>query len=283
MVKLIKNKVKSLELINQISRQFKAASIKTYYLDTLIILETILQTDRATLLSNKILRLSNKQIKLLNKYISERLTNRPISQIVQYTEFYGHRFYINNHVMKPRPESESFIDLVVNLIKRSSELKSINDMSLLDLGTGSGALAISTKLAMPNINILASDISLKALRVAKINAALHTTDIKLFHSDLLKSIPLIPTILIANLPYIPLMVPIDKSTSFEPKLSIFGGPDGLYYYRKLFKEMHKYNIYPLYILIEGLIISHSKLIELAGTYQYRLIKQNGLVLLFMKN
>ena len=170
--------------------------------------------------------------------------------------------------------------MVLDLISNEFKEMPKSALTILDLGTGSGALAISLKLEVPSLNIIASDVSIRALKVAKFNAVIHTTDIRFIHSNLLNDPSVQPIIIMANLPYIPLKLKVDQSIMFEPKLALYGGSDGLESYRKLFKQISKMSNYPLFLLLEALIISHPKLIELALRYGYSLVKTNGLVLLF---
>ncbi len=275
-----KQNISSLELVSKYSMGLKDAGIKSHYLDSLIMIESALNINRAKLLSNEKLNLSKANINVLNKYYSQRLSFKPISQIVQYSEFYGNHFFINQHVLKPRPESEAFIDMALDLIKGESRKMHKLPLTILDLGTGSGALAISLKIEAPETNIIASDISIRALKVAKFNAVTHTTQIEFIHSDLLNKVPYKPLIIMANLPYIPLKFKVDQSIMFEPKLSLFSGSDGLDLYRRLFKQMSKRSNFPLYLLLEALAISHSKLIKLAIVNNYALVQSKGLLLLF---
>lgn len=187
------------------------------------------------------------------------LRNAPKQYQQGWTEFYKLKFNLTPDVLIPRPESELLVDEVLALCHprpdRGSKNDSVdsrlrgNDMGggndnivVLDVGTGSGAIAIAIAKNAPNIKILASDISQKALDVAESNAKKHKVHDRMFFvlSDLLEGIQAIPDIVVTNLPYIPTarLKYIDPMvTEFEPRVALDGGEDGFELYRKLFQQL----------------------------------------------
>lgn len=255
------------------------AGIGTARLDCLILLEDILGKDRALLLANPEYPISPKFVNHLELQISRRINHEPLAYIRGFTEFYGRRFMLNKDVLEPRPESEDMIELLKDLVK-SQKLKVQSKLRIADVGTGSGALAITAALEIPAAALLATDIDPKCLKVAKANAKEHKTMIDFYHGDLLSPVPSLqsPTFVLANLPYVPNSYTINQAAAMEPKIAIFGGPDGLDIYRRLFSVFSA--PLPLFILTESLPPQHQKLVSIASKAGYRLVKTEGFVQVF---
>lgn len=167
-----------------------------------------------------------------------------------WTEFYKLKFYLTPDVLIPRPETELLVDEVISLTKVSK-----NSLIVLDLGTGSGNVAISIAKNISKIKIFATDISEKALKVAQKNAKFHRAERRIIflQSDLLKEINRAPDIIVTNLPYIPSnRLPfLDASViDFEPRIALDGGSSGFELYRQLFYQMKQKNIFPKYLIAE---------------------------------
>lgn len=172
-------------------------------------------------------------------------SSRPYQYIKGWVEFYKLKFKVTPDVLIPRPESELLVDEVIRFANHPERAKQVEgSITVLDVGTGCGNIAISLAKNLPDVNIIATDISEKALKVAKQNAKLHGVEkrIKFIQSDLL---PVIPPfggiqIIVANLPYIPTdRIPyLDSSVKdFEPHIALDGGEDGFDLYRKLFQQI----------------------------------------------
>lgn len=163
-------------------------------------------------------------------------------------------FIVNENVLIPRIETENLVDIVVNYIKEN-KLASNTDLKILDIGTGSGCIAITLANKLPNIYVDAIDISPKALSVAKENAVKNRVGdrVKFIENNLLENITQHYDIIVSNLPYIPTKrIPILENSvkNFEPTLALDGGEDGFELYRKLFKQIVENNINPKFIAIE---------------------------------
>lgn len=166
-----------------------------------------------------------------------KVYNQPKQYIQGWVEFYKLRFKVTPDVLIPRPETELLVDEVLKILK-------LKLLTVLDLGTGSGNIAISLAKNNKKIKILALDISEKALEVADENAKKHRVEKRIFFlvSDLLSSIKSSPDVIVTNLPYIPsARIPyLDSSVKdFEPKIALDGGEDGFDLYRKLFAQIKK--------------------------------------------
>ena len=174
-------------------------------------------------------------ISVLKFAIRRRIQKEPISQIIGLRKFWNSNFYIDETVLDPRPESELIVEKVLEL--------SDTNLSLIDLGTGSGCLAISIALERPNFKIFASDISTDALKVAEINSRYDNTPITFIKSDWFSEINNTFDIIIANPPYISeneyKSLPI-SIRRFEPKIALTAGINGLDCFKKIIMEFHKY-------------------------------------------
>lgn len=176
-----------------------------------------------------------------NKGIDELVAGKPLDHILGFTWFYGYRFKVNQDVLIPRPETE---ELVANILAAYDEyFAKDSSTTLIDVGTGSGAIAIALKKEEPRLHILASDISQKAIVVANENAKANDAVVCFCVGDMLE--PFIDRnmkvdILISNPPYIPVDEAMEDSVvNYEPHVALFGGDDGLKFYRIIFENAPK--------------------------------------------
>lgn len=173
------------------------------------------------------------------KVTEELKKGKPYQQILGYTEFYGNRFFVDENVLIPRPETEELLELAISKIKN---LKSkIQNLKLLDVGTGSGIIPITLKKHFPNAEISTMDISEKALEIAQKNADFHQTEIKLLKADYLNTdLTENYDVIISNPPYIGIDENIeieDSVKGFEPNIALFSPTsDALIFYRKIAKD-----------------------------------------------
>ena len=160
----------------------------------------------------------------------ERSTGKPLQQVFGYTDFYGMKINVNSDVLCPRPETEYLVEEVSRLIKQD------NLQAVLDLCTGSGAIALVVKRDNPNVAVTASDISEKALMVAKQNAEQNNLHVDFVVSNLFDNINGEFDLIVSNPPYIKTDVigMLDPEVRFfEPTIALDGGMDGLDFYRKI--------------------------------------------------
>ena len=194
-------------------------------------------------------------ISVLKFAIRRRIQKEPISQIIGLRKFWNSNFYIDETVLDPRPESELIVEKVLEL--------SDTNLSLIDLGTGSGCLAISIALERPNFKIFASDISPNALKIAEINSRYHKTPITFIKSDWFSEINNTFDIIIANPPYISeneyKSLPI-SIRRFEPKIALTAGINGFDCFKKIIMEFHKY-LKPNGIIFMEIGYSQKRIIE----------------------
>ena len=161
------------EWLNIASKEFAAIGIESARLDSLMLLEFVTNTNRAYILANPENPLQGQSLQRLNKLLERRKNREPIAYIIGKKEFYGRQFIVNKKVLVPRPESEDFINLLKDILcnKTSfSEVRNLEKKRLIDVGTGSGCLAITAKLEFPDIEVFGSDKSESALSVANSNS-----------------------------------------------------------------------------------------------------------------
>lgn len=169
------------------------------------------------------------------------LADEPMAHVLGYSWFYGYQMIVNGDVLIPRVETE---ELCAQVLARIDEnFPDYEAVECADVGTGSGAIAIAVSLEEPKVRMHATDISEEALVTARKNAENNGAEIRFRAGDMLA--PLIEEgvkldVLISNPPYIPSEEHMERSVvDFEPHVALFGGSDGLYFYRKIFADCEK--------------------------------------------
>ena len=178
--------------------------------------------------------------------LSRRLNGEPLQYIEEYIPFYSIQINVDQRCLIPRPETEFLIELIKN--------NSDNPKKILDVGTGTGCIALMLKKLYPESTVDACDISLEALDLAKENSEINNLEINLFQSDLLSDIEEVDyDIIVANLPYIPtetLSSLESEVVDYEPLVALDGGVDGLLYINRLIKEIEEKDITNLTLFLE---------------------------------
>jgi release factor glutamine methyltransferase len=169
------------------------------------------------------------------------------------------------------------------MIELLKSLQPAADTSILDVGTGSGCLAITTKLELPFAAVGACDIDKQCLQTAAANAKNLQADVDFAASDLLVARHEPCDIILANLPYVPDDFHINTAASHEPKHAIFGGPDGLDLYRTMFQQTGEKPWHPRYIFTESLPSQHPALTQIAAAAGYSLQQTDDFIQLFMRS
>ena len=167
------------------------------------------------------------------RYLNERLKGKPTQYITHEQEFFGRDFYVNESVLIPRPETEHLVESALEYLKQQGASR------ILDIGTGSGAIAISLALEARR-QVLASDISLPALCVAERNRNTHGAPVSFFSGDLLEAVhPQSIDLLLSNPPYVPGADAANMQTEvrdWEPHVALFAGESGLEIYSRLIAQ-----------------------------------------------
>lgn len=256
------------------TRQLESAGITTARLDALILLEDAFKKDRAWLLAYPEHELDKSTLAVLDRQIERRIKHEPLAYIRGKSEFYGREFKVTPATLQPRPETETMIELLPGL--KDSKVKSIADV-----GTGSGALAITVKLELSRLEVMATEINADALKVAKENARLLSAEVEFYQGNLLE--PLRGKkidVILANLPYVPDSHTINQAAMQEPRFAIFGGEDGLDLYRELFAQISNLKYQVSAVLTESLPFQHEELAKIADSSGYRLVGTEDFIQVF---
>ena len=179
-----------------------------------------------------------KYFSLIEKHIREDV---PLSHLVGFEYFYDRKFKVTKDVLSPRMETEELIYRVVEYVKSTKK----NNLKILDLCTGSGIIAITLKkeLSQFSIDVVASDISEEAIKVAKENAQVHEATIKFIQSDIFDNIADKFDIIVSNPPYIDRKDEVtmqDNVLKYDPHLALFAEEEGMYFYRKIIEQANDY-------------------------------------------
>ncbi len=200
--------------------------------------EYIFKITRAQLIANNDMEFSKDQTDNYINSIKKISTGIPIQYITNNQEFMNLNFYVDENVLIPQPDTETLVEEVINEYKEKK-------CDILDLCTGSGAIAISLAKYINESNIVASDISMKALQIAKLNAEknLVRKKIEFIESDMFNKIYKDDfDIIVSNPPYIKTKVieKLDRQVKNEPYIALDGGADGLKFYKIIIENAYKY-------------------------------------------
>jgi release factor glutamine methyltransferase len=208
-----------------------ANNIEDASLECEILLRYALKISRVQLYLDLYHELSPKQEENFWSLITRRANHEPTAYITRHCEFYGFDFYVDHRVLIPRSGSELLVDQTLKLMLKHS-IKKRRPCLIAEVGTGSGAIAISIARHLPQVKIYASDISAPALEVAAINCQKHqvANRIDLLLGNMLEPLLKPVDLIVANLPYIKESEMNELSPEiqvFEPRLALAGGEDGL--------------------------------------------------------
>jgi release factor glutamine methyltransferase len=234
------------------TRELRATS-ETPRLDAELLLAHVLSWGRARLLAEGQLSLTEAQAVVFRDLVMRRAALEPVAYLIGHKEFYGIDFTVDRRALMPRPETELLVELALDIALRKTKEEGRNlvsaalhpssfvlrPLSIADIGTGSGAIAVALALHLPAARIDAIDISLDALALARQNVERYglVDRVRLLLGDLLD--PLIEPVdlIVANLPYT-ILSEIDEGVRrHEPHLALDGGADGLELYRRLLNQV----------------------------------------------
>ena len=199
-------------------------------LESILLLTQALKINRVQLYLDFDNQLSPEQSQHFWELVQRRVRGEPSAYILGHREFHGLDFYVDSNVLIPRPETELLVERVLEITQHRPL------STIADIGTGSGAIAISLALKLPQVKIYATDISAAALKVASANCRKHGVSdrICLLEGDMLDPLPEPVDLIVANLPYVSKSDLVKVNTlGFEPSLALDGGPDGLDKIRRL--------------------------------------------------
>lgn len=197
------------------------------------LIRSVLSISRIDVYLNFDRLLSLKELKKLKSFVNRRLKKEPLQYITESCEFYGREYFVNNSVLIPRPETETLIDLALE------NLKGLSSPKILDIGTGSGCIAITLAAEISNSSVTGIDVSNEAINVANINKSKNKLkNISFKKIDILRqTINDQFDLIISNPPYITkdeLVNVIKDVKEYEPLIALTDGSDGLTFYRRFF-------------------------------------------------
>jgi len=222
------------EAINKAKEKLLNNRVEDAWLESELLLRHALKIDRVRLYQEFNRSLTAKEEAVFWRMVDRRSMGEPSPYITGSREFYGQKLYVNPSVLIPRPESELLVDRALHIAREHPIAR------VAEIGTGSGAIAIALALNIPGVTVYATDISLPALEVARLNCRTHgvTNRVFLLAGDMLDPLPATVDLIVANLPYVP-----DSELArlgladFEPMEALNGGLDGLEKLRKLCGEV----------------------------------------------
>lgn len=237
-------------------------AVENALLDCEVILANVLGVEKEYLIAHSDQEIggdsefSEDLIDLFWAYLKKVKNGEPVAYLTREKEFYGVNFYVDNRVLVPRPETEQLVETVLTYLEEKSGMSRGRELEVdsekfrvLDVGTGSGNIAISLAVNFQNLEATALDISEAALEVARVNVDQHGVEdrVQLCQSDLLEVIEDGEKydVIVANLPYIGMETNSEveeKVKKHEPSSALFAGMDGLELYKKMFQQMRDKNV-----------------------------------------
>lgn len=244
-----------LELINETAQYFKKYNIDNPRLNIERILEDVLKLKRIELYLNFDRPIANTEIENIRAMVKKRVQHIPLYYILGHAPFMNWDFKVAPSVLIPRPETE----MVVERVKMLSEKMDTAHLNILDIGTGSGCIAISLSKLIANSSVTAIDRSKESLFIAEENAKLLEVENKIkflcldITSDISIELPGAPfNIIVSNPPYIKHdeLKTLEEEIKYEPQSALDGGSDGLDFYRIIIKKYIAYLAKRGYIVLE---------------------------------
>jgi release factor glutamine methyltransferase len=206
-------------------------------LEARILLASALCRSDVWVFQNLQTNLSNDDARGFLDLVERRASGEPLAYLVGEREFFGRSFRVDPRVLVPRPETEVLVERAIALA-RNGEVGL--DAGVVDVGTGSGVIAITVALEVPSARIVAADYSAAALELARLNVARYglSKRVELVQGDVVGWLGRPAALILANLPYIPSgqLPNLPPAVQREPRLALDGGPDGLDLYRRLFRQ-----------------------------------------------
>lgn len=231
--------MKIFELNNIGIKLLEENNIEDSRIKSKLLLEYLLNMSKIDLIVNNDKEVDNLIKEKYMKYINEIINGRPIQYIINNQEFMKLNFYVDENVLIPQPDTEILVQKAIEIIKNKKD----NKLDILDLCTGSGAIGISLKKYVDDITVYVSDISEKALEIAKKNAIKNEVEVQYILSDMFSKMDNLKfDFIVSNPPYIKTDVIklLSKEVQKEPIIALDGGRDGLDFYRTIRNEAYKY-------------------------------------------
>jgi len=224
-------------LIKAVTAQLSAFGIEDPATNARLLIRQAFRWSATHQLSNLSKIAPTDQLPVLESLVERRINREPLSYITGKTEFFKRQFTVDERVLIPRPESEQLIVRAIDYVRKCG----IENPRVADVGTGSGAIAISIALEMPSAEVFATDISSEALEVAHMNARRLGVEVKFAQGNLLGPLQGKFDIIVSNPPYIKSHVikSLEAEITREPRIALDGGPDGIKVIAPLLEEIQR--------------------------------------------
>jgi len=263
------------------THQLVMAGIPSARLDSELILAHTLRKNRSYLHAHPEDLMSARELEIASARLSLRLDRVPVAYIIGHKEFYGQQFYVTTATLIPRPESEMLIELLKKVAPRNASLLP-EQLRLVDVGTGSGALGITAKLLYPELDATLVDISRHALNIAEKNATALDVEVTILQSNLLAGYPFAADIIIANLPYVDPEWERSPETDHEPSEALFAGNHGKALIYELLIQTHDKLVSGGSLILEADPEQHADIIAEAKKYGLTFIETLDYAILLKK-
>ena len=235
------------------------------HLDSELILAHALGKDRTFLHAHPDFELSDAILAQINSFAARRALDEPLAYILGFKEFYGRNFKVTHDTLIPRPETEALIGVI----------KGLKPRRILDVGTGSGCIAITLALELPDTEVDAIDISLNALNVARENAANLGAEVNFYQSNLLTQIDGQYDLIVANLPYVDANWDwLGPELAFEPQTALYAEDGGLALIKQLIEQAPAHLKKRGHLILEADRSQHQKIASYASNLFDRIDNPN---------
>lgn len=260
--------------LKQATDQLMTTGIPSAQLDAEVLLVDTLDKDRSWLVAHRDERLPGVLVDKLEVNLARRARREPLAYIRGYKEFYGRNFDVTPDTLIPRPETEVMVELLAPLVATGKKL--------IDVGSGSGAIAISAKLEYPDLVVEASDVSLAALEIVRRNAETLGADITVYQSDLLKDAVGTCDIICANLPYVDAAWQVSEETRYEPDMALYAKDDGLALIKTLIEQSAGTLEKQGYLLLEADPRQHGDIIAYGHSHDHDWHQTDGFIVVLQR-
>lgn len=223
-------------IYKQIVEKLKKAKVSDYETDAALICSFVLEIPKLNV--KLVEEISKRDFKRIKKLVRQRIKRVPLQHLLEFVNFINLELYVNKNVLIPRFETELLADIIIKSVQKHEKKRP----KVLDLCCGSGALGLSIA-KNTKAKVMLSDISIKALGVAKYNAKYNELEVDFTRSDLFDNIEEKFDLIVSNPPYIEtsdIYTLMPEVRLYEPIIALDGGNDGLYYYKRIVPELKKH-------------------------------------------
>jgi release factor glutamine methyltransferase len=233
-----------IEVLNAAAGYLKSHGVESPRLNAEHLLAQVLGKKRLDLYLEFDRPLSDAERAAFRELIRDRGTGKPLQHLLGTAEFFGRSFLCDLRALVPRTETEQLVERVIQAIRKRAP-----DMRILDIGTGSGVIAITLALELPLATVVATEVSLEALSLARENATRHSVKIDFHEANLFPAAAERFDCIVANPPYVESgeLASLQREVHYDPPIALDGGPDGLSFIRRLIESA------PAHLVREGIL------------------------------